>query len=80
MLVKTQLRYRMPSIKEGLARLFDIQGSMKDSFSVVFVKKQTANEMMALNDGAFRRAAERLNDTRASLGHKMRTIAIMNKD
>jgi hypothetical protein len=37
MLHKTGLTYRTPSFKEGITRIFDFTGAMKDDFEVISI-------------------------------------------
>ena len=37
---RTRLIYRIPSFKEGITRIFDLSGGIKDDFAVVSVPKK----------------------------------------
>ena len=43
MLQKTRLTYRTPSFKEGITRIFDFVGAMKDDFEVISITSDKGN-------------------------------------
>jgi hypothetical protein len=76
---RTKLRYRIPSIKEGITRLFDIRGNMRDSFSVALTIKKN-NNITIVSSRSFNIAAGKVNQEMANVGDKMRSHIIKRND
>jgi hypothetical protein len=72
---RTRLIYRIPSFKEGITRIFDISGGIKDDFAVVAEKHDSvqAKDYDPLKEGdrAFALACEKINKTMATVGDQM---------
>jgi hypothetical protein len=75
---RTRLIYRIPSLKEGIARNFDISGRLKDDFAVVSVPKKHDSvqakdyDPLKKGDRAFVLASAKINKTMATVGNRMR--------
>jgi hypothetical protein len=61
---RTRLIYRIPSFKEGITRIFDISGGIKDDFAVVAEKYDSVQEKdhdpLKEGDRAFALASEKI--------------------
>lgn len=51
--------YRIPSLKEGVTRLFDVGGTMRDDFSVKVVRKRPG-KIIVVSGRSFNVAAKNL--------------------
>jgi hypothetical protein len=60
MTLRTKLRYRTPSLKEGVTRLFDVGGTMRDNFSVKVVRKRPG-KIIVVSGRSFNIAAKKFN-------------------
>lgn len=76
---KTRLIYRMPSFKEGITRIFDLSGGIKDDFAVLSVVSEKhdaiqakAHDPLKKGDRAFVLASAKINKTMATVGDRMR--------
>lgn len=75
---RTRLIYRIPSLKEGITRIFDLSGGIKDDFSVVSVPKKNDAvrekfyDPLQEGDRAFVLASKKINKTMATVGNRMR--------
>ncbi len=76
---RTKLIYRTPSFKEGITRIFDISGGIKDDFDVVSVVPEKHDSVQAKDydplkegDRAFMLASAKINKTMATVGNRMR--------
>ena len=45
---RTRLIYRIPSFKEGITRIFDISGGIKDDFAVVAEKYDSVQKKIMI--------------------------------
>ncbi|WP_228015549.1 hypothetical protein [Synechocystis salina] len=50
----------MPSLKEGITRLFDVGGAMRDDFSVNSVRKKSG-KIIVVSSRSFNIAATKIN-------------------
>lgn len=78
---KTRLIYRVPSLQEGVTRIFDIPGRLKDDFVVTRVpNKKSERDVTDSSDSiaegikAIVRASDRLNREMSVVGNKKRAI------
>ena len=76
---KTRLIYRVPSFKEGITRIFDFSGGIKDDFAVLSVVAEKhdslqakAHDPLKKGDRAFVLASAKINKTMATVGDRMR--------
>lgn len=77
---KTRLIYRIPSFKEGITRIFDFSGGIKDDFAVLSVVSEKHDSVQAKDhdplregDRAFVLASAKINKTMATIGDRMRS-------
>jgi hypothetical protein len=74
---RTRLIYRIPSFKEGITRIFDISGGIKDDFAVVAEKHDSIqakdHDPLREGDRAFVLASEKINGTMGTVGDRMRS-------
>lgn len=76
---RTRLIYRIPSFKEGITRIFDISGGIKDDFAVLSVVaekhdsiKANDNDPLKEGDRAFVLAFKKINKAMGTVGDRMR--------
>jgi hypothetical protein len=69
----------VPSFKEGITRIFDLSGGIKDDFAVLSVVAEKhdslqakAHDPLKKGDRAFVLASEKINQTMATVGTRMR--------
>jgi hypothetical protein len=78
---KARLVYRLPSLQEGVTRIFDIPGRLKDDFVVTRVpNKKSERDVTASSDSiacgikAIIRASDRVIQEMSVVGDKKRAI------
>lgn len=78
---KAKLIYRVPSLQEGVTRIFDIPGRLKDDFVVTRVpnkksERDVTDSSDSIADGikAIVRASDQLNREMSVVGNKKRAI------